>query len=126
MLRSLMVSLVLTWLIELPILYLLGIRTRRDILTGIYANMLTNPPVVFIANLLFIFAPNLAWPPIGVMEMLVVLVEGFVFYRCLQFKKINPWTLALLANVISFETGFVITFLLSNFWAKLLVMPSHF
>ncbi|MBO7190915.1 MAG: hypothetical protein J6V32_02260 [Elusimicrobiaceae bacterium] len=110
MLCSLMISLVLTWLIELPILYLLGIRTRQDILTGIYANMLTNPPVVFAANLLFVFTPNLAWPLIGVMEFLVVLVEGFIFYRCLQYKQINPWTLALLANVISFETGIVIIF----------------
>lgn len=115
MLYSLVVSLVLTWLIELLVLYLLGIRNRRDILTGIYVNMLTNPPAVFTANLLFIFAPNSAWLLIGIMEILVVLIEGFIFYKYLQFKQINPWTLALLVNVISFETGLSLLFLQSNF-----------
>ncbi len=111
MLRSLIVSLVLTLMIELPVLYILGVRCRRDIRTAVYANVLTNPPVVFAANLLLLFVPVWAWALSGVLEGLVVLVEGFVFYKNLKFNQVNPWALALVANLISFETGLIIRFL---------------
>ena len=110
MITSLIVSLVLTLLIELGVLGLLGVRTKHDLLVALCANVLTNPIVVLVANLLFEFYPSRAWLGIALLEVGAVLTEGFIYRRHLIFKKINPWTLSLLANVISFETGIVISF----------------
>ena len=110
MLTSLFISLISTLLIELPILFMLGVRSRRDILVAVYANVLTNPVVVFLANLLFVFYPSYAWGGISLLEMSAFLTEGFVFKSCFSQKNLNPWVLSFLANLISFETGIVISY----------------
>lgn len=110
MMASLLVSLVLTLAIELSVLWVVGLRAKQDFLVAVYANMLTNPVVVFLANLLFLFYPSHAWEAIAVLEVAAVLTEGFIFSRYLAFHNVNPWALSLVANVISFETGIVISY----------------
>lgn len=110
MITSLIVSLALTLLIELSVLGLLGLRTKYDLRVAACANILTNPIVVSVAHLLLVFYPAWYWPGVALLEVGAVLTEGFIYRRHLIFKKINPWTLSLLANVISFETGIVISF----------------
>ena len=52
MILSLIISLLLTILIELSISTFLGIKTRNDIRIVILVNICTNPIVVYIANIL--------------------------------------------------------------------------
>lgn len=110
MIASLLVSLALTLLIELSVLVLLGLRHKRDLWVAVCANVLTNPVVVLVANLLFIYYPSRAWLGVALLEVGAVATEGFIYRHCLTFKKINPWVLSLLANIISFETGIVISY----------------
>ena len=110
MIANLLVSLALTLAIELSVLGVLGLRAKQDFLVAAYANMLTNPVVVFLASLLFIFYPSCAWGGVLVLEVTAVWTEGFIFRRYLTFTKVNPWALSLVANVISFETGIVISY----------------
>ena len=110
MITSLIVSLALTLLIELSVLALLGLRSKRDFLVAFWANVLTNPLVVLAAHWLFTSYPSYLWLGIALLEVGAVLTEGFIYQRYLTFKKVNPWVLSLLANVISFETGIVISY----------------
>lgn len=89
---------------------MLGVRSRQGILVAVYANVLTNPVVVFLANLLFVFYPSYAWGGIALLETGAFLTEGFIFKHYLTPKNLNPWTLSFLANLISFETGIVISY----------------
>ena len=50
MIRSLIVSLALTLIIELTVSIIFGIRKKDDIKVVILANVFTNPIVVYISN----------------------------------------------------------------------------
>ena len=110
MIRELVVSLLLTLLAEIAVLLLLGVRRKDDLLTVCYVNILTNPPVVYISQGVWMLAPHFFWLSVAVLEVLAVLTEGFIYKKCLHFDKVNPWSLAVVANVVSFELGFVISY----------------
>ena len=87
-----MLSLGLTLLLELPMAYLWGLR-RRDLITVLAANVMTNP----LAVALYLYGvPQL---PI---ELGVVLAEGFSY--SLHFEK-RPWLLSLVSNALSWGIG---------------------
>ena len=58
MLRSLALSLGLTLLLEIPAALILGLRRKEDILLVGLVNILTNPIIVLILNLFFIFTAS--------------------------------------------------------------------
>lgn len=109
MIKSLVISLILTISIELLISLLIGIRKRNDIISIIVVNILTNPIVVFIANILNNLRISLLyWGIIIILELIVVFVEGKVFKKILNFKKISGYKLSLINNIISFIIGAII------------------
>lgn len=111
MLASMVTSLVLTLIIELSVLWLLGLRGRKNYQIAVYANMLTNPPVVFVTNLAFIFYPSYAWFIVGFLEItLAFFVEAVIYRKFLTYRLLSPWVLSLIANLISFETGLVLSY----------------
>ena len=88
-------SLGLTLLFELPIAYLWGLR-RRELLTVLAANLMTNPLAV---------ALHLMGIPQIPIEIGVVLAEGAAY--SLHFEK-RPWLLALVSNAISWGIGLML------------------
>ena len=88
-------SLGLTLAIELPIACLWGLR-RRELLTVLVANVMTNPLAV---------ALHLTGIPQLPIEVGVVLAEGFAY--SLHFEK-RPWLLALVSNAISWSLGLLL------------------
>ena len=88
-------SLGLTLLFELPIAYLWGLR-RRELLTVLAANLMTNPLAV---------ALHLWGIPQMPIEIGVVLAEGAAY--SLHFEK-RPWLLALVSNAISWGIGLIL------------------
>lgn len=88
------VSFLLTLLIELPVCYLLGLRSRDQLELVFLVNLLTNPAAVWLHTALGV--PQL---PI---ELLVVIIECYVYH---QFKQPHPLRLSLLANGISWGLG---------------------
>lgn len=94
-----------TIVIELIMSLLLGIRNKKDILNVILVNTMTNPLVVSI--LMYITYNRLFNITISIiiLEILVVLTEGFAYKKVLTFDKINPYVLSLILNISSYFIG---------------------
>lgn len=94
-----------TIVIELIMSLLLGIRNKKDILNVILVNIMTNPLVVSI--LMYITYNRLFNTTISIiiLEILVVLTEGFTYKKVLTFDKINPYVLSLILNISSYFIG---------------------
>ena len=94
-----------TIVIELIMSLLLGIRNKKDILNVILVNTMTNPLVVSI--LMYITYNRLFNTTISIiiLEILVILTEGFVYKKVLTFDKINPYVLSLILNISSYFIG---------------------
>lgn len=94
-----------TIMIELIMSLLLGIRNKKDILNVILVNIMTNPLVVSI--LMYITYNRLFNTTISIiiLEMLVILTEGFTYKKVLTFDKINPYVLSLILNISSYFIG---------------------
>ena len=94
-----------TIVIELIMSLLLGMRNKKDILNVILVNIMTNPLVVSI--LMYITYNRLFNTTISIiiLEILVVLTEGFTYKKVLTFDKINPYVLSLILNISSYFIG---------------------
>ena len=94
-----------TSVIELIMSLLLGIRNKKDILNVILVNIMTNPLVVSI--LMYITYNRLFNTTISIiiLEILVILTEGFTYKKVLTFDKINPYVLSLILNISSYFIG---------------------
>ena len=113
MILSLIISLVLTIIIELSIMLIIGIRGKDNIKVIICANICTNPVVVYIANIVSMLNnANLYITIVLILEVLVVIVEFIIYKKYLKFDKISPFVISLLCNAISFGTGLVITYII--------------
>lgn len=94
-----------TIVIELIMSLLLGIRNKKDILNVILVNIMTNPLIVSI--IMYITYNRLFNTTISIiiLEILVVLTEGFTYKKVLTFDKINPYVLSLILNISSYFIG---------------------
>lgn len=98
--------LALTIVIELIISLLLGVRDKKDILNIILVNVITNPVVVMSQVLLYLrFGYKIEIIGVIILEVLVVIVEGLIYRKVLNYKRINPLLLALILNASSFLIG---------------------
>ncbi len=100
--------LILTVLIETLIAFLLGYR-KKDLINVILVNIMTNPIVVMIPvyfNVKYgIVERNIA---LGILEIVTLFVEGFIYYKFLEKRKINPFLLSLILNFSSYIAGVII------------------
>ena len=94
-----------TIVIELIMSLLLGMRNKKDILNVILVNIMANPLVVSI--LMYITYNRLFNTTISIiiLEILVILTEGFTYKKVLTFDKINPYVLSLILNISSYFIG---------------------
>ena len=104
--------LILTIIVEVLFAIILGVRKKKDILNITLANAITNPPLVsltFACNLFFGLNARMILEYI--LEILVVFIEGFIYHKYLNFKKINPFVLALLLNIASYGLGIIYNYI---------------
>lgn len=105
LLLSLALSLGLTLLLELAVALLFGQRKKALLLVAL-VNILTNPPVVLILNLVTMMTGNsLSWLLIVALELAVVAVEGFIYQKGRLLRKWNPWLFSMILNTISYLGG---------------------
>lgn len=99
MLEIFALSLGLTLLFELPVACAWGLR-KRELLTVLAANVMTNPLAVAL------YLTGIPQLPI---EIGVVLAEGAAY--SLHFEK-RPWLLALVSNALSWGLGLILNYML--------------
>ena len=116
MFESLVISLFLTLMIEISLALIVKIRDEENLTTVLWVNVLTNPVVVFTANMTSIILDNyfITRAVIYFLEIMVVIVEGYLFKKYLKDLKMNPYLFALYLNGISFLTGEVINLILTK------------
>lgn len=112
MIYSLLISLLLTLIIESIVAFFVGIRKEDDFKTVIIANVITNPIVVFIANLCAL--ANNIWLyffVVLIMEIWAVLIEAFIFKKHLKYKEKPALAISIINNGLSFAFGIIISLL---------------
>ncbi len=102
--------LVLTIMLEGLTAILLGLR-GKDLLNVLLVNILTNPLLNAIHPLfLFHYGKEAQIISMLILEILVVLLEGFIYYKVLNYKKMSGYKLSFLCNFLSFMVGTLINY----------------
>ena len=100
--------LVLTIVIEVVLALILGVRDKKDLLNIVLVNILTNPLVVIIpifCNYEFgLLGRNIS---LFILELLAFAIEGLIYLKVLNYKKINGLLLSLILNLASYFTGVI-------------------
>lgn len=110
MITSLIISLLLTLIIELTVSLILGIRKKDDFEIIIAANVCTNPAVVYLANCVRLINNNYIYGiSVVILEISAVIIEFIIYKKYLDFKKVLPFKISLINNIISFSLGILIS-----------------
>ncbi len=116
MIDSLVVSLILTIIFEVVYTLLNGIRNQEGLSTIIWVNCLTNPIVVFLTFLsLEVGDVAFSFVVILFLEIMAVLIEGYVFKNDIKSLKVNPYLFSLYLNTFSFTCGSIFNFIFEIF-----------
>lgn len=113
--KSFVGRLVLTLALELAVAVVFAFRAKRQIITIVCMNLITQVGLnQAITHLFPLVSSRWYWPGLLVLEVLIFLVEGAVYARLLpKWKKdpaavCHPWKYALAANVASFGVGLIL------------------
>lgn len=113
--KSFVGRLVLTLALELAVAVVFAFRAKRQIITIVCMNLITQVGLnQAITHLFPLVSSRWYWPDLLVLEILIFLVEGAVYARLLpRWKKdpaavCHPWKYALAANVASFGVGLIL------------------
>ena len=113
--KSFVGRLVLTLALELAVAVVFTFRAKRQIITIVCMNLITQVGLnQAITHLFPLVSSRWYWPGLLVLEVLIFLVEGAVYARLLpRWKKdpaavCHPWGYALAANVASFGVGLIL------------------
>lgn len=104
--KNMIFCLTATILIECIVAILLKIRSKKDFLNIILANIMTNPLVVSIPvyfNILYgIHLRNVSY---YILEIYAVITEAIIYKKFLKYNRINPFIISIILNGISFVLG---------------------
>ncbi len=102
--------LVLTVLIETVLARIVSVKSKTDLVIVAMASVLTNPAVVLITFFAgFFYGTQGYYTATVICEISAVVIEGFVYYKALNWKRINPFLLSLLLNGVSYGIGLIIS-----------------
>lgn len=102
-LTCLILTIVLEWLLAV----IIRVKSRTDYLIMLLVNIMTNPPVVLLQSVLILkFGLNIYFVT-AVLEITAVLVEGYVYSKGFDYKRINPYVLSLMFNGFSYFVGLI-------------------
>lgn len=114
--KSFVGRLVLTLALELAVAVVFAFRAKRQIITIVCMNLITQVGLnQAITHLFPLVSSRWYWPGLLVLEVLIFLVEGAVYAKLLpRWKKdpaavCHPWKYALAANVVSFALGLALS-----------------
>ena len=107
--RVMIICLLCTIVIECGIALILGYR-KKDLLNVLLVNLLTNP-VVSSVPVYFNYHYGLKSRNIVllILEIITLIVEGFIYVKVLKRKKINGFILSFILNLSSYLIGLLIS-----------------
>ena len=98
--------LIITIIIELIVGLLIGVRGKKDLLNIILVNILTNPLVVSLPILmLLLYGEEIRYITLAILEIIAVLVEGFIYLKVFKYKRLNGLLVSLILNLSSYLFG---------------------
>jgi len=105
---GLLVSLVLTIVVEVGIAALLGWRMRAELLAVVLVNVLTNPVLNVALDFAYRASPAAYWPALAAGEIAVVLVEWRLLMALTERESGETLRMAIAINVVSLLVGFLL------------------
>ena len=111
-LKFMLRSLIITYLLELIGAYFLKITNKKNIINIILVNILTNPFVVslsFYINIVYGLKSRIIC--LFLLEILVILIEGIIYHKYLTNIKINPYIISLILNLLSYLIGEILNYI---------------
>lgn len=101
--------LIITIIIEVLIAIILKVKEKKDILTVILVNIMTNPIVVSVPILMYIkYGYKIEIISLIILEILTFIVEGLIYKKTLKYEKNNAFKLSLILNLSSYLIGEII------------------
>jgi len=107
-LNILALNLIIVFITELPLAFLLGAKSLKKIITSALVNIITNPAVVLFSLSLTLIYPDFQSIGLFISELLAFFTEGFMFSKFKTFGAKNPYVISLLLNLASFTAGEII------------------
>jgi len=106
--KVMIICLISTIIIECGIALIIGYR-KKDLLNVLLVNCLTNPIVssipVYFNYYHGVEARNTS---LIILEILTLIIEGFIYVKVLKRRKINGFLLSLILNLSSYGIGLLI------------------
>lgn len=101
------ISLTITLIVEVGFAFILRYR-GKDLVNVLLVNFLTNPLLnSLVVTINYYYGLKTRNISLYIMEVLVVVIEGFIYQKYLERRKINGFLLSLLLNVASYGIGIV-------------------
>lgn len=101
-------NLIITIFLEIIIAYILGYR-KKDLINVLLVNILTNPLLNCITvSVNFYFGILMRNIVLIILEIIVLIIEGIIYQKYLDRKKINGYLLSFILNTSSFFIGMII------------------
>lgn len=108
--------LIITLIIELAVAIIIKIKNKQDILNIVLVNIVTNPLVVSISVYIdFKYGDIYRNICLFMLESFVVLFEGYIYYKYLNYKKTNGYFLSVILNGFSYFIGEMIKYFIQNY-----------
>ena len=106
--RIILYSLIITIIIECLIGLIFGFR-KKDLLNIFLVNILTNPLLNAITGSVnYYFGLKVRTIVLIILEIIVVITEGYIYQKYFERRKINPYIVSLILNISSFGLGMII------------------
>ena len=105
---SLIKSFILTLIIEYIIIKLIFIK-KKVFIPVLLVNMLTNPLVVYIYNILSIYSVAHKDIILVILELLVVIVEGYVYKYLLEINLKKALIVSVISNIVAYLIGILLS-----------------
>ena len=106
--KVMLISLITTIVIEIIIAFILGYR-KKDLVNVLLVNVLTNPLLnSIIVAINYYYGLRYRNIALIILEILVVIIEGYIYQKYLYKRKLNGYLLSLILNLASFLLGKII------------------
>ena len=102
-------SLICTIIIEVIVGFLLQVKEKKDYINIILVNAITNPIVVVMPYIISLYQGIIyRYITLIILEILAVLIEGYIYNKTLRYKKFNAYKLSLTLNLCSYFIGIIL------------------